>query len=171
MFHLMGQAIFGLVVGIVAKLLMPGKDPGGFIVTALIGPGLAGRRGLRIGLGNVDRRRDAAARRVSLVLREEVVEFQQKPFPGRVAPKSEPAFVFLPRDLQGPRQERFAGTHRLGRIALQDRTVDESRSLVGSDVPGRGRAGMAEARRERRVLRDRAVFVRGRVHDSPEPTS
>jgi len=37
MFHLIGQAIFGLVVGIVAKLLMPGKDPGGFIVTALIG--------------------------------------------------------------------------------------------------------------------------------------
>ena len=29
--------IIGLVVGAVAKLLMPGKDPGGFIVTALIG--------------------------------------------------------------------------------------------------------------------------------------
>jgi uncharacterized membrane protein YeaQ/YmgE (transglycosylase-associated protein family) len=37
MFHLLGQALFGLVVGIIAKLLMPGKDPGGFIVTALIG--------------------------------------------------------------------------------------------------------------------------------------
>ena len=37
MFHLIGQAIFGLIVGVVAKLLMPGKDPGGFIVTALIG--------------------------------------------------------------------------------------------------------------------------------------
>ena len=37
MFHLIGQAIFGLVVGIIAKVLMPGKDPGGFIVTALIG--------------------------------------------------------------------------------------------------------------------------------------
>ncbi len=37
MFHLIGQAIFGLVVGVIAKFLMPGKDPGGFIVTALIG--------------------------------------------------------------------------------------------------------------------------------------
>lgn len=27
----------GLVVGIVAKLIMPGKDPGGFIVTTAIG--------------------------------------------------------------------------------------------------------------------------------------
>lgn len=27
----------GLVVGIIAKLLMPGKDPGGFIITTLIG--------------------------------------------------------------------------------------------------------------------------------------
>ena len=31
-------AIFiGLLVGVVAKLLMPGKDPGGFIVTILLG--------------------------------------------------------------------------------------------------------------------------------------
>jgi uncharacterized membrane protein YeaQ/YmgE (transglycosylase-associated protein family) len=29
--------LFGLVVGAVAKLLMPGDDPGGIIVTALIG--------------------------------------------------------------------------------------------------------------------------------------
>ncbi len=29
--------IIGLVVGAVAKLLMPGRDPGGFIITALIG--------------------------------------------------------------------------------------------------------------------------------------
>jgi uncharacterized membrane protein YeaQ/YmgE (transglycosylase-associated protein family) len=27
----------GLLVGIVAKMLMPGKDPGGFIITALLG--------------------------------------------------------------------------------------------------------------------------------------
>ena len=37
MFHLIGQAIFGLIVGIIAKVLMPGKDHGGFILTALIG--------------------------------------------------------------------------------------------------------------------------------------
>jgi uncharacterized membrane protein YeaQ/YmgE (transglycosylase-associated protein family) len=29
--------VVGLVVGAIAKLLMPGKDPGGFIVTILIG--------------------------------------------------------------------------------------------------------------------------------------
>ena len=29
--------IIGLVVGAIAKLLMPGRDPGGFIVTMLIG--------------------------------------------------------------------------------------------------------------------------------------
>ena len=29
--------VFGLVVGIIAKLLMPGRDPGCFIVTILLG--------------------------------------------------------------------------------------------------------------------------------------
>ena len=29
--------IIGLVVGFVAKLLMPGRDPGGFIITVLLG--------------------------------------------------------------------------------------------------------------------------------------
>jgi uncharacterized membrane protein YeaQ/YmgE (transglycosylase-associated protein family) len=29
--------IIGFIVGLVAKLLMPGRDPGGFIVTALLG--------------------------------------------------------------------------------------------------------------------------------------
>ncbi len=29
--------IIGLVVGVIAKLLKPGRDPGGFIITALIG--------------------------------------------------------------------------------------------------------------------------------------
>jgi uncharacterized membrane protein YeaQ/YmgE (transglycosylase-associated protein family) len=37
MLHLIGQLIFGLIVGVIAKLIMPGKDPGGIIVTALIG--------------------------------------------------------------------------------------------------------------------------------------
>jgi uncharacterized membrane protein YeaQ/YmgE (transglycosylase-associated protein family) len=32
-----GWIVFGLVVGIVAKFLMPGRDPGGFVITALIG--------------------------------------------------------------------------------------------------------------------------------------
>ena len=37
MFGVLGWILFGLVVGVIAKLLMPGKDPGGFIVTTLIG--------------------------------------------------------------------------------------------------------------------------------------
>jgi len=35
--HLVGQALFGLIVGALAKLVFPGKDPGGVIVTALLG--------------------------------------------------------------------------------------------------------------------------------------
>jgi hypothetical protein len=37
MFHLLWEAIIGLIVGALAKLIMPGKDPGGIIVTMLIG--------------------------------------------------------------------------------------------------------------------------------------
>lgn len=29
--------IIGLLIGVVAKFLMPGKDPGGFIITILLG--------------------------------------------------------------------------------------------------------------------------------------
>jgi len=32
-----GAIVIGLLAGIVAKLLMPGRDPGGFIVTTLLG--------------------------------------------------------------------------------------------------------------------------------------
>jgi uncharacterized membrane protein YeaQ/YmgE (transglycosylase-associated protein family) len=35
--NLVGQIIFGLIVGVIAKFLMPGRDPGGFIITAIIG--------------------------------------------------------------------------------------------------------------------------------------
>jgi uncharacterized membrane protein YeaQ/YmgE (transglycosylase-associated protein family) len=34
---ILGWIIFGLIVGVVAKFLMPGRDPGGFIVTILLG--------------------------------------------------------------------------------------------------------------------------------------
>ena len=46
---------FGLVVGIVAKLIMPGKDPGGLITTSLLGiaGSLVGRwAGESLGLGS-----------------------------------------------------------------------------------------------------------------------
>jgi uncharacterized membrane protein YeaQ/YmgE (transglycosylase-associated protein family) len=34
---LIGTLIIGLLAGIVAKFLMPGRDPGGFIITMLLG--------------------------------------------------------------------------------------------------------------------------------------
>lgn len=37
MLHMIGHAIVGLIVGVCAKLLMPGPDPGGLIVTMLLG--------------------------------------------------------------------------------------------------------------------------------------
>jgi uncharacterized membrane protein YeaQ/YmgE (transglycosylase-associated protein family) len=33
----LGWILFGLIVGAVAKLVMPGRDPGGILVTMLIG--------------------------------------------------------------------------------------------------------------------------------------
>jgi uncharacterized membrane protein YeaQ/YmgE (transglycosylase-associated protein family) len=53
MFGIIGWIVFGLIVGVVAKLLMPGKDPGGFIITILIGIAgavLAGLVGRALGL-------------------------------------------------------------------------------------------------------------------------
>jgi len=35
--NIIGWIVFGLIVGIVGKLLMPGRDPGGFVVTILLG--------------------------------------------------------------------------------------------------------------------------------------
>ena len=37
MMHLLWMAIFGLIIGALAKLAMPGKDPGGIIITMLLG--------------------------------------------------------------------------------------------------------------------------------------
>jgi uncharacterized membrane protein YeaQ/YmgE (transglycosylase-associated protein family) len=37
MFGVIGWIIFGLIVGALAKLLMPGRDPGGIIVTMALG--------------------------------------------------------------------------------------------------------------------------------------
>ncbi len=37
MLAMIGHAMFGLVVGVVANLLVPGRDPGGLLITALVG--------------------------------------------------------------------------------------------------------------------------------------
>jgi uncharacterized membrane protein YeaQ/YmgE (transglycosylase-associated protein family) len=52
MFHILGQAIFGLIVGLVARFLLPGRDPAGIVVTALLGMAggwLGGRIGKWLG--------------------------------------------------------------------------------------------------------------------------
>ena len=48
--------ILGLVVGVLAKWIMPGKDPGGLIVTTLLGVAgafVGGYLGSLVGLGSV----------------------------------------------------------------------------------------------------------------------
>jgi len=48
--------VFGLLAGIVAKLIMPGKDPGGFILTVIIGIAgamLGGFISTQLGFGNI----------------------------------------------------------------------------------------------------------------------
>lgn len=48
--------VMGLIVGLLAKFIMPGKDPGGIIITILIGIGgafVGGFIGSRLGLGTV----------------------------------------------------------------------------------------------------------------------
>lgn len=39
MLHILWVIIIGAVVGLIAKFLVPGRDPGGFIVTPLLGIG------------------------------------------------------------------------------------------------------------------------------------
>ena len=34
---ILGWIFFGLIVGIIGQLLMPGRDPGGFIITTILG--------------------------------------------------------------------------------------------------------------------------------------
>ncbi|MEQ9366778.1 MAG: GlsB/YeaQ/YmgE family stress response membrane protein [Leptospirales bacterium] len=49
--------VFGLLAGVVAKLLMPGKDPGGWIITILIGIAgavVGGWIGTQLGFGDVN---------------------------------------------------------------------------------------------------------------------
>jgi uncharacterized membrane protein YeaQ/YmgE (transglycosylase-associated protein family) len=37
MFGVLGWIVFGIIVGALAKLIMPGRDPGGIIVTMVLG--------------------------------------------------------------------------------------------------------------------------------------
>jgi uncharacterized membrane protein YeaQ/YmgE (transglycosylase-associated protein family) len=37
MLHIIWTCVIGLIAGAIAKMLMPGKDPGGWIVTMILG--------------------------------------------------------------------------------------------------------------------------------------
>ena len=37
MIAIIGWIIFGLIAGLIAKAIMPGRDPGGFVITMLLG--------------------------------------------------------------------------------------------------------------------------------------
>ena len=37
MFAIIGWIVFGLIAGVIAKAIMPGRDPGGAIITILLG--------------------------------------------------------------------------------------------------------------------------------------
>lgn len=48
--------VFGLIAGVLAKWIMPGRDPGGFIITILLGIGgafVGGFIGMKLGFGDV----------------------------------------------------------------------------------------------------------------------
>jgi uncharacterized membrane protein YeaQ/YmgE (transglycosylase-associated protein family) len=53
---LLSWLVLGLVVGVIAKFLMPGKDPGGFVLTIILGIAgafVGGFIASRIGFGTV----------------------------------------------------------------------------------------------------------------------
>jgi uncharacterized membrane protein YeaQ/YmgE (transglycosylase-associated protein family) len=57
MLHIMWMLLIGLVVGAIAKFMMPGRDPGGFAVTMLLGVAgafVAGFIGRMLGLYGTD---------------------------------------------------------------------------------------------------------------------
>jgi uncharacterized membrane protein YeaQ/YmgE (transglycosylase-associated protein family) len=54
---IIGWIVLGLIAGVIAKAIMPGDDPGGFIITAIIGivgAVIGGFIARALGLGDVD---------------------------------------------------------------------------------------------------------------------
>jgi uncharacterized membrane protein YeaQ/YmgE (transglycosylase-associated protein family) len=74
MLAILGWIIFGLIAGLIAKAIMPGKDPGGVIITILLGiagaviGGFIGRALFGYGGANSDREISQPGFLMSLVL-------------------------------------------------------------------------------------------------------
>lgn len=69
--EILGWILFGLIVGALAKLVMPGRDPGGIIVTILLGIGgalLGGFLGRSLGLIGDDQQAGFIAAFVGAIL-------------------------------------------------------------------------------------------------------
>ena len=64
MLSMIGHALFGLIVGVVAKFLLPGHDPGGLLVTALIGMVGGGSAACSVARWDVRRRASGRIRHV-----------------------------------------------------------------------------------------------------------
>jgi len=87
---ILSTILVGLVVGAIAKLLMPGKDPGGFIVTILLGIAgafIAGYLGQALGwykgrttsgLDHVDRRCHDPVAALSVAFQAQTVAFRYR---------------------------------------------------------------------------------------------
>jgi uncharacterized membrane protein YeaQ/YmgE (transglycosylase-associated protein family) len=60
MFSLIGWIIFGAIVGVIARFLMPGRDPMGWVMTILLGIAGSVMGGLLLGLLIGDRTTDPA---------------------------------------------------------------------------------------------------------------
>ena len=82
--HYLLVALVGLVVGVLAKLIMPGKDPGGILITMLLGIAgsfLATRAGRGLGLYQ----QGEAAGFIMSVIGAAVLLFIYRLFKGRAA--------------------------------------------------------------------------------------
>jgi uncharacterized membrane protein YeaQ/YmgE (transglycosylase-associated protein family) len=95
--------VMGLIAGVIAKMIMPGKDPGGFIVTILIGIAggvIGGYIGKLTGLGGVS---GFSVGSIALAVAGAILlligyRIAKKPVPGASTDEDQPEVADTPRD-------------------------------------------------------------------------
>ncbi len=95
--------VMGLIAGVIAKIIMPGKDPGGFIVTILIGIAggvIGGYIGKLTGLGGVS---GFSVGSIALAVAGAIVlligyRIAKKPVSGANTDEDQPEVADTPRD-------------------------------------------------------------------------